>query len=184
MRGSKLIVSSVILSAAVFGAAWAAPAAPAKVPAVADCQQVGGEVSALIDTKTTSPNIAPARSTFQLGIMECMEGDDVAANRHYDQATALLTGIAPKPPVVPAKPAVSVPPAVVTADCQKLGGEVSALIDAKTTSSNIAPARSVFQVGIMECMEGDDVAANRHYEQAKTLLTTDVPRAPVPIVKP
>jgi len=184
MRGSKLIVSSVILSAAVFGSAWAAPAAPARAPVVADCQQVGGEVSALIDTKTTSPNIAPARSAFQLGIMECMEGDDVAANRHYDQATSLLTGVVPKPPVVPAKPAVYVSPAAVAADCQKVGGEVSALIDTKTTSSNIAPARSAFQVGIMECMEGDDVAANKHYEQAKTLLTSDVPRAPVSAVKP
>ncbi len=178
MRGSNRIVSSVILSMAVCGAAMGAPGAPAKVPAVADCQQLGSEVSALIDTKTASPNIAPARSAFQIGIMECMEGNDAAANKHYEQAQALLTGVAPKPPVTPAKPPVVAPPAAITADCQQVGGEVSALIDAKVASPNIASARSAFQVGIMECVEGDDAAANKHYEQAKTLLSSDLPRAP------
>ena len=46
----------------------------------------------------------------------------------------------------------------------------SAIIDTAATSQNIAPARSVFQRGIMECMEGDDAAANKHYQEAKTLL--------------
>jgi hypothetical protein len=62
------------------------------------------------------------------------------------------------------------PPASTQPDCQKMGSDVSALIDQKKDSENIAAARSVFQVGIMECMEGSDDAANTHYQQAKNLL--------------
>ena len=51
-----------------------------------------------------------------------------------------------------------------------MGGEVSALIDQRKDSPNIAQARSVFQVGIMECMEGSDDVANGHYQEAKNLL--------------
>src|SRR5215475_11861726 len=98
MRGSKTILSSLILSAALSGFAIAAPA---KVPAEADCQRVGGEVSALIDAKGTSPNIASARAAFQMGIMECMEGDNSNANKHYQDARALLTGEQPRVPVAP-----------------------------------------------------------------------------------
>jgi hypothetical protein len=110
MRGPKSIVSSVILSVMVCGAAIAAPATvPAKTPSApaaadADCQRVGGEVSALIDKGTASPNLPAARAAFQVGIMECMEGDDAAANKHYQDAKKLLSNEQPNAPVSPAKP--------------------------------------------------------------------------------
>lgn len=65
--------------------------------------------------------------------------------------------------------------APIQADCQKLGGDVSALIDQRRDSSNIAQARAVFQLGIMECMEGDDFVANQHYGDAKKLLAENFP---------
>lgn len=61
-------------------------------PTQLDCQKVGSDVSALIDQRTDSPNIAKARAVFQLGIMECMEGDDVVANQRYADAKKLLAG--------------------------------------------------------------------------------------------
>lgn len=67
-----------------------APVAHSTAPAQADCQKLGSDVSALIDQRRDSPNIAQARSVFQLGIMECMEGDDVVANQHYANAKRLL----------------------------------------------------------------------------------------------
>ena len=103
MRGSKSLVSGLILGFAIFGVAAAAPAAPpAKTPIVAeaDCQKVGGEVSALIDKGTAAPNIAAARAAFQVGIMDCMDGDDAAANKHYEEAKKLLSNEAPKPPAI------------------------------------------------------------------------------------
>lgn len=60
-------------------------------------------------------------------------------------------------------------------DCQKLGSDVSALIDQRRDSPNIAQARAVFQLGIMECMEGDDVVADQHYTNAKNLLAENFP---------
>ena len=60
-------------------------------------------------------------------------------------------------------------------DCQKLGSDVSALIDQRKESPNIAQARAVFQLGIMECMEGDDVVANQRYAAAKKLLAENFP---------
>jgi hypothetical protein len=30
----------------------------------------------------------------------------------------------------------------------------------------------------MECMEGDDATANKHYEDAKNLLSNEAPKAP------
>jgi len=80
MRLSIKMLSGAVLGVLVWGAAIAAPAA---TTGEKDCQKVGGEVSALIDTKGTSPNISTARAIFQTGIMECMEGDDAAANRDY-----------------------------------------------------------------------------------------------------
>jgi hypothetical protein len=68
MRVSINILSGAVLGAMVWGAAIAAPAAAPTVEK--DCQKMGGEVSALIDTKGTSPNISMARSIFQTGIME------------------------------------------------------------------------------------------------------------------
>src|SRR6266700_119909 len=87
MRVSISILSGVALGVIVWGAAIAAPAA---APAVDRCcQKLGGEVSALIDTRRTSPNIASARAIFQTGIMDCMEGDDTAANKRYVEAKDL-----------------------------------------------------------------------------------------------
>ena len=60
-------------------------------------------------------------------------------------------------------------------DCQKLGSDVSALIDQRLDSPNIAQARAVFQIGVMECMEGSDDAANQHYADAKKLLAENFP---------
>lgn len=68
-------------------------------------------------------------------------------------------------------------PSATVEDCRKAGNEVSALIDNRPMSPNLPAARAVFQVGIMECMEGDDVAANTHYEEAKALL--DERQAPI-----
>lgn len=67
-----------------------APVAQSTALAQADCKKVGSDVSALIDQRRDSPNIAQARAVFQLGIMECMEGDDVVADRRYDDAKNLL----------------------------------------------------------------------------------------------
>jgi hypothetical protein len=172
MRASNTILSSLILSAVLSGAAIAAPA---KAAPEADCQRVGGEVSALIDANKTAPNIAAARSSFQVGIMECMESDNTNANKHYQEAKTLLTGEQPALPASPRPAAAKA--AAIEADCQRVGGDVSALIDVNRTSPNIAAARSVFQMGIMECMEGDDANANKHYQQAKTLLGSDEPKA-------
>ena len=90
-------------------------------------------------------------------------------------AAAVLSGVAI------AAPAGTHNSGTVTAveqDCRKAGNEVSALIDNRTGAQNLPAARAAFQVGVMECMEGDDTAANKHYEQAKQLLASDGPVAP------
>jgi hypothetical protein len=109
MMESKMRLPMPFLSAAIAGAvlcssAIAAPApssgthgaAPPVVrssaPSQPDCQKTGSDVSALIDQRKDSPNIAAARSVFQIGIMECMEGSDDAANQHYADAKTLLNG--------------------------------------------------------------------------------------------
>lgn len=72
-------------------------------------------------------------------------------------------------------------PAAPAVDCRKAGNEVSALIDHKSGAPNLPAARAMFQVGVMECMEGDDVAANTHYKQAKAMLNDrPSPEAPAP----
>jgi hypothetical protein len=155
------------------GAAIAVPAGTTAVAAPAepaDCQKLGGEVSALIDTSASSPGVPGARAAFQMGIMACMEGDDAAANKHYQDAKALLGKAAPAAPFAPAKPAVAATQETAEADCQKTGSDVSALIDTSAGSPNLPGAKAVFQIGIMECMEGDKVAANKHYQDAKKLL--------------
>lgn len=166
MRMAHSIVSGAVLAASVWGFAAAAPET-----APVDCRKLGSEVSALIDNKLTSPNIAGARANFQAGIMDCMEGDDGAAYTHYSEAKRLLLTNEKAVPAAPAKAAAQ-PVAVQAApvDCRRFGGEVSALIDAKRSSPNIAAARAAFQFGIMDCMEGDDVAANKNYQQVKDLL--------------
>ena len=90
MRVSISILSGVVLGVIVWGAAIAAPTAAPMLEK--GCQKMGGEVSALIDTKGTSPNISTARAIFQAGIMECIEGEDTAANQHYLEAKDLLSG--------------------------------------------------------------------------------------------
>jgi hypothetical protein len=112
----------------------AAPAVPRAVEK--DCQKTGGEVSALIDARQTSSNISAARAIFQAGIMDCMEGDDLAANSHYQDAKNLLTTdqkATLATPVKPAAPAVTAATPVADKGCQKLGGEVSARIDTNGT---------------------------------------------------
>ena len=103
MIGFKKTVLSMILGAMFCGAAIAAPAGTSPA-ADTECQRVGGEVSALIDASASAPNLPGARAAFQLGIMECMEGDDVAANKHYEQAKTLLTSDVPRAPVSAVKP--------------------------------------------------------------------------------
>ena len=96
MRAAMSMFSGVISIAVLWGTAVAAPAtAPAVAPraeAQQDCQKVGGDVSILIDKRVDSANISRARAVFQVGIMECMEGDNLAANNHYQEAKKLLTG--------------------------------------------------------------------------------------------
>ena len=171
MRVSINIMSGVALSVLVWGVAIAAPAAT--TTGEKDCQKMGSEVSALIDNKGTSPNISTARAVFQTGIMECMEGDDVAANKDYQDAKNLLSTSQKATLAAPVKTPATVATPVADKNCQKVGGELSALIDARRTSSNISTARAIFQAGIMDCMEGDDAAANRHYLEAKNLLSGD-----------
>ncbi len=97
MRIAMTIATAALASLTLCSAALAAtattrnPAAPAM-----DCRKAGNEVSALIDNKSGSPNLPAARAMFQVGVMECMEGDDVAANGHYEQAKAML-GDQPSP---------------------------------------------------------------------------------------
>lgn len=96
------LASLTLCSAALAATATHNPAAPA-----VDCRKAGNEVSALIDNRSGSPNLPAARAMFQVGVMECMEGDDAAANTHYEQAKALLNDRpspeAPPPVLAPAK---------------------------------------------------------------------------------
>lgn len=96
MRIAIGIATAVLASAFVWSVARAEPTATHNPAApsvtVQDCRKAGNEVSALIDNRPTSPNLPAARAVFQVGIMECMEGDDVAANTHYEEAKALLDG--------------------------------------------------------------------------------------------
>lgn len=111
MRIAITIATAAFASASLWGAAFAAgpaathnPATPA--PAIEDCRKAGNDVSALIDNKYGSPNLPAARAAFQVGVMKCMEGDDVAANSHYNQAKALLNesqAASPVPVPSPAK---------------------------------------------------------------------------------
>lgn len=107
MRIAMTIATAALAGASLWGAAIAAPAAT-RTPAapVVDCRKAGNEVSALIDNKFGSPNLPAARALLQVGVMECMEGDEVAANNHYEQAKDLLNGkLATKPPVPAPLPA-------------------------------------------------------------------------------
>ena len=94
MRNSIGFLVNVIAAAVLCGAAIGAPAAThSNAPSAVteqDCRKTGGEVSALIDNRAGAPSLPAARAVFQVGIMECMEGDYNAANKHYDQAKQLL----------------------------------------------------------------------------------------------
>jgi hypothetical protein len=100
MRIAITIATAALASLSLCSAALTAPAATRNpVAPVVDCRKSGNEVSALIDNKFGSPNLPAARAMFQIGVMECMEGDDVAANTHYEQAKALLDDrLAPETP--------------------------------------------------------------------------------------
>ena len=106
MRIAITIAAATLASASMWGAAVAEtaathnPATPA--PAIEDCRKAGNDVSVLIDNKYGSPNLPTARAIFQVGVMECMEGDDVAANSHYSQAKALLNESQAVSPATPA----------------------------------------------------------------------------------
>lgn len=103
MRIAITIATAALASLSISSAALAAPVANHTPPApVVDCRKAGNEVSALIDNKFGSPNLPAARAMFQVGVMECMEGDDVAANTHYEQAKDLLNGKLDTTPPVPA----------------------------------------------------------------------------------
>jgi len=104
MRGSKIALSGMVLVMGLWGAAVAAPAAAPVAPADVDCQKMGSDVSVLIDKQATSPNLPAARAAFQVGIMECMDGDDAAANKHYENAKKLLTDDLKPAPVSAQKP--------------------------------------------------------------------------------
>ena len=164
MRLPKKIASGLLFSLI----SWTAASAAVPADFQNDCQKVGSEVSALIDKEMTSPNISTARAVFQRGIMNCMEGDSDEANKLYLEAKRLL-GKASLP--TPESELVAPAPVVRENDCQKLGSDVSALIDSERTSPNIASARAVFQRGIMACMEDDAIEANRLYQEAKRFLS-------------
>jgi hypothetical protein len=78
-------------------------------------------------------------------------------------------------------PAVAPPAALVSAeiDCDKLGSEVSALIDAEISSPNISAARAAFELGVADCMFGQNGHAIVHYQQAQNLLSPDRPKAAI-----
>ena len=98
MNSSTRILSGLAISVFLCGASIAATVTePAHGQASSDCRKLGSEVSALIDSRTDSPNIAAARSVFQVGIMECMEGSDESASRHYQEVKTLLGGEQQKP---------------------------------------------------------------------------------------
>ena len=109
MRIAIGIAVAVLASASFWNFALADPVATqnrtAPAAAAEDCRKTGNEVSALIDNRATSPNLPSARAVFQVGIMECMDGDEIAANTHYQQAKDLLNG---RPTTAPA-PAANVP---------------------------------------------------------------------------
>jgi hypothetical protein len=81
-----------------------------------------------------------------------------------------------------ATPAKPLPSVATQADCEKTGSDISALIDASSTSPNISAAKAVFQVGIMNCMEDEPDKANIRYEDARKLLG-DRTKAPVSLPK-
>jgi hypothetical protein len=101
MRSPIRILTVAIIGVVLGGAAMAAvgpsavirnqtPVVRSTAPTQPDCQKVGSDVSALIDQRLDSPNIARARAVFQIGVMECMDGSDDAANQHYADARELL----------------------------------------------------------------------------------------------
>jgi heme oxygenase len=99
-------------------------------------------------------------------------------------AIAVLWGTAIAAPATAlAGPHTVAPPAEAKLDWQKLGSDVSALIDKRLDSANISRARAAFQVGVMECMEGDNVGAANHYQEAKKLLASDREQVPISLPK-
>jgi hypothetical protein len=99
-----LVLSGASFAAYAAGTQTAPAATPVKAPAVeVSCEKTGSEVSALLDSSATSPNIAAARAMFQVGIMDCMEGQPEEAIKHYEDAKKLLSADRPAAPAKPAK---------------------------------------------------------------------------------
>jgi hypothetical protein len=99
-------------------------------------------------------------------------------------ATTILWSAAFAAPAATHNPSPATAPSTeVQPDCQKTGSDVSVLIDQRNNSANISLARAAFQVGIMECMEGDNPAANQHYQEAKNLLASDAEQGPSALPK-
>jgi len=102
MSMTNSAVSSLIFGMMLCGGAFAAqntapargafgsPPGTSSAPVVDDCNKVGTNVSALIDASPNSPNISAAKVAFELGTMECMEGDDQTAKKFYENAKNLL----------------------------------------------------------------------------------------------
>jgi len=59
-------------------------------------------------------------------------------------------------------------------DCRAAGNEVSALIDAAAGNRNLPAARSTFQVGVMDCMDGDIQEANKRFQEVRKLLASEL----------
>lgn len=108
MRSTVKVLTTALFSAILAGSAMAAttpataprtpaaaPAAHATASAQPDCQKLGSDVSVLIDQRKDAPNIATARAMFQVGIMECMEGSDDSANKHYADVKKMLADNVP-----------------------------------------------------------------------------------------
>lgn len=55
-------------------------------------------------------------------------------------------------------------------DCEAVGSNLNALLDAKRNSPNIARATAEFERGVAECMWGRFATANVHYREAYKLL--------------
>ena len=113
MRRAHSIVVGLAFGAGLLGASFAVQAAtaqadanaktPVAVSADVSCEKTGSDVSALLDVSATSPNIAAARAMFQVGIMDCMEGQPEEAIKHYEDAKKLLSADRPAAPAKPAK---------------------------------------------------------------------------------
>ena len=104
MRTATTLLGGTLLSIAVSAAAWAAAHPPPSPKPVEDCRKVEKEVGILMDARSRAPKISEAKFRFQLGHMQCLEGDDVAANMNYGEVKKLLANDTRVEPGSPPKP--------------------------------------------------------------------------------